>query len=516
MADARGNVRLEGIYQSEVLGAHRVLRGFANLDDLATISVPFQLAAGEDGAVEGHQREVNETHAADIQRYIQSGFAPFLPEVILSLRIAGRDEAGSFTADDRGIRVGKARGGLTIVTIEHRALAEVREERRIRRIDGNHRLKGALDVTLDPARPRQLLAPFALIILGATDERSDDYLESLIFHTINTTPLLLDSEHALLLILGQQREMRQLKDEFSANPKLHLTRLLRERFDALPRPARERLGERPLTVVSEVAAALIAVDPTLTETRNDQITVATNLANALSEMLPRLAASHPALIASPYFPELAALTWHRAGGDVTAATVTLEKIGAWLGRENLDRLAPTRSIAAQLLEVFGLIQERLPRRVFLARWYPAAADGAEQEKADRRLAQIRRALEELRREGIALELDDPGSREGGTFPIRSEMYDALARNDIILVDLSGVRPNVCVEAGYALQHHERQRLLFIFQTNEACNGTPAYTSPPFDLSDFRYEAIEDSGQLLEILPRHLREIWRQAGGTVVA
>lgn len=514
MADTRGNVRLEGIFQSEVLGAHRVLRGFAGLDDLASISVPFQLVAGEDGAVEGHQREVNEEHATDIQRYIESGSAPFLPEVILSLRIAGLEENGGFVADDDGIKVAKARSGLTSVTVDHRALASVREQRRVRRIDGNHRLRRASEIAVDPARPRQLLAPFALIILGPTDDLNDDYLESLIFHTINTTPLLLDSEHALTLILGQQREMGQLEDEFRANPRLHLTRLLRDSFDVLPEPARARLGHRRLTVVSEVAGALIGVDSTLVETRERQAQVARDLANALSEMLPRLAASNPDLVASSYFPELAALTWHRSGGQVAEAVATLQRIGEWLGREGLDRLAPTRSIAAQLLELYGMIQERLPRRVFLARWYPLATDGGEKQKADRRLAMIRRAIEDLGREGLRLELDDPGTRVGGTFPIRQEMYDALRRNDIILVDLSGVRPNVCVEAGYALQHHDKQRLLFIFQCNAATGNTPEYREPPFDLSDFRYEAIEDSAHLLEVLPLHLREIWRQAGGTI--
>lgn len=514
MADARGNIRLEGLLQSEVLGAHRVLRGFAGLDELAAISVPFQLAEGAGGIVEGHQREVDPEHVADIQRYIESGPAPFLPEVILSLRIEGREENGGFLADDQGIKVGRARGGLTSVTITQRALEQVRADRRIRRIDGNHRLSGAGQIEVDPARPRQLLAPFALILLGPVGDRNDDYLESLIFHTINTTPLLLDSEHALKLILGQEREMPQLEAEFRANPRLHLTRLLHDRFAALSQPARARIGNRPLTVVSEVAGALIAADPGLSETRERLDEVSRQLADALSEMLPMLAASSADLVASSYFPELAALTWQRSGGDVAGATATLEKIGTWLGRDGLVRLAPTRSFAAQVLELYGMIQERLPRRVFLARWYPVPGDGAELEKANRRLAMIQRTLEDLAREGIVLELDDPGTRIGGTFPIRTEMYDALRRNDIILIDLSGVRPNVCVEAGYALQHQEKHRLLFIFQRNDASARSLEYLEPPFDLNDFRYEAIEDSAQLLEILPRHLREIWRQAGGHV--
>lgn len=516
MAEPRGTVRLEGVFQAEVLGAHSVIRGFASLQDLAAISVPFQLAEREDGGVEGHQREVNVEHAADIQKYIERGHAPFLPEVILSVRVEGHIEDGAFVADDRGIKIAKTRSGLTQVRVEQAQLTNILEERRVRRIDGNHRLRGAQAIEVDEARPRRLIAPFALIILGPADDQNDDYLESLIFHTINTTPLLLDSEHALTLILGQQREMAQLDEEFSANPRIHLTRALRDAFEALPRRARERLGQRRLTAISEVANALINADPTLTQSRDNQTEMARQLADTFSEMLPILALSNPDLVASSYFPELAALSWLRSDRDVAATIETLKKIGGWLGRDGLDRLGPTRSIAEQLLELYGVIQDRIPRRVFLARWYPADADGGERAKADRRLSMIHRALADLAREGILLELDDPGTRIGGTFPIRSEMYDALQRNDIILIDLSGVRPNVCVEAGYALQHHEKQRMLFIFQMNEETPNARAHTAPPFDLSDFRYEAIDDAAQLLEFLPNHLREIWRQAGGAVVA
>ena len=63
---------------------------------------------------------------------------------------------------------------------------------------------------------------------------------------------------------------------------------------------------------------------------------------------------------------------------------------------------------------------------------------------------IRRSLDDLAKDdGIVLRLDDPGTRTGGSFPIRKEMYDALANDDIVLIDLSGVRPNPCIEAGFA-------------------------------------------------------------------
>jgi hypothetical protein len=91
------------------------------------------------------------------------------------------------------------------------------------------------------------------------------------------------------------------------------------------------------------------------------------------------------------------------------------------------------------------------------------------------------------------------------------MYDALSRNDIILVDLSGVRPNVCIEAGYALKHLERGRLILMFQpTDVTLNNPKKWENPPFDLSTFRYEKIADTGEIPGKLKPHLKAIHQEA------
>ncbi len=154
---------------------------------------------------------------------------------------------------------------------------------------------------------------------------------------------------------------------------------------------------------------------------------------------------------------------------------------------------------------------RVPKRIFLSRWYPVAADGKEKTKADLRKQMIDQTLDELRGEGIDLALDDPGTEVGGTFGIHEEMYEALARNDIILVDLSGVRPNVCIEAGYALKHLERGRLILLFQPTKAtANNKQKWDNPPFDLTTFRYEKIADTGEIPNKLKPHLKAIYQAA------
>jgi nucleoside 2-deoxyribosyltransferase len=84
------------------------------------------------------------------------------------------------------------------------------------------------------------------------------------------------------------------------------------------------------------------------------------------------------------------------------------------------------------------------------------------------------------------------------------MYEAINSADIILIDLSGVRPNVCVEAGYALRNHEKNRLIFIFQPTES------HKAVPFDLNTFRYEPFKDTGEIPDKIKPHILTILRGA------
>jgi hypothetical protein len=130
-------------------------------------------------------------------------------------------------------------------------------------------------------------------------------------------------------------------------------------------------------------------------------------------------------------------------------------------------------LSKQVLDIYSAVRTRIPKRVFLARWYPTAKDGEESETAKLRLKQIRQALKEFEKEeGARLELVDMGTQTGTTFPIHAKMYEAIASADIILIDLTGARPNVCVEAGYALRNHEKNRLIFIFQPNKTHKAVP--------------------------------------------
>jgi hypothetical protein len=515
----------EGQYESSVLGAFRIIRGFANLRDLAEISVAYVMEDdGNGGEVKGQQRRLDPQHAERIRRYLESGEQRFLPEVILSVRAELTEEfdrtrkpIGVKTTDDAsGIAIGRAWKSQNIrvhrVKVDRKKLADIREKRLIRRVDGNHRLALADQLKDDPSLSKKYLASFCIVLLGRAGGAADDYSESLIFHTINSTALPLESEHALKLILGQDAgyDMTPQK-EFDFSTDLHFTRLLRDGLLKLDEPAKARLGERPLTSLRGAVRGVLEMDPAVAKDLPTLRKYSKDLLAALDDIVTRLEPNQPALCQAEFFIELAARVWKTSpeGGKhterVNATVAYLEHLAGWLGKDDLVGLKEGQSLSKQVLDIYNAIRTRIPKRVFLARWYPPEKDGIELKKANLRLKQIQQALKEIEKEnGVHLKLEDMGTRKGGTFPIHPKMYEAISSADIILIDLSGVRPNVCVEAGYALNHHERNRLIFIFQPTKNAKKVP------FDLDTFRYFPFEDTAEIPEKIKPHIAEILRGA------
>ena len=89
------------------------------------------------------------------------------------------------------------------------------------------------------------------------------------------------------------------------------------------------------------------------------------------------------------------------------------------------------------------------------------------------------------------------------------MYEAIASADIFLADLTGHRPNVMIEIGYALKHHEKGRLLLYF------NAIPNFENPPFDVSGFRYEPIAEAADIPDALRGHINTILEEARAGVI-
>ena len=162
MSRERQYFEFEGLFSESVLGIFRIIRGFADLRGLAAISVPFRMGNGsQEYRVVGHQRTESRKHAEDIKRYLEQSENRFIPEVILSVRspVLLEVNRGIVEPDDLGF--GETVFGVksehgTLISISRRYssstmriqririrrdnLEQIKQEKVIRRIDGNHRL----------------------------------------------------------------------------------------------------------------------------------------------------------------------------------------------------------------------------------------------------------------------------------------------------------------------------------------------------------------------------------------
>ncbi|MNG29901.1 hypothetical protein D3C84_1154050 [compost metagenome] len=89
------------------------------------------------------------------------------------------------------------------------------------------------------------------------------------------------------------------------------------------------------------------------------------------------------------------------------------------------------------------------------------------------------------------------------------MYEAIASSDIIICDLTGHRPNVYIEAGYALKHHESNRLIFLFEPTDANDHVP------FDLNTFKYVLVTQAAEIPNKLSPELKSILQASGANIV-
>lgn len=529
MAVSPRRVSFVGLFDHQVLGTFRLIRGFADLRDLADISVPFIMNEdkGNGDRVEGHQRPLDDEHTNDIARYLAESGYRFLPEVILSVRVPVEEvetdsavvgvwtpDAASAVQIRRTYRLKTSR--LQTVRVDRSRLSEIKDAGLVRRIDGNHRLAAAETVPEDPTIPRKYIAPFCMLLLGPPGTPEDDYAESLIFHTLNSTALPLESEHALKLLLGQDPKLDlPAETEFAYSPQLHFTRLLRDRLTQVPDPARSRVGERPLTSLELVSREMLVVTPEAAQDLGVLRDLAEDLFSGLDDLLAVVATTNPELLQTDYMLPLLARVWVELKDEVhdvrlLRASKRVADVTRWLGRSDLLGLRASMPLSQQLLDIYDGIQRRVPTKIFLARWYPdPGKDGEAHQKSERRLEQLKECVQAIvTKHKIPLEVVDLGTTAGATELIHPMMYGAIADSEIVIVDLTGLRPNVCIEAGYALANHEKGRLLFLFQPS------PQAEEVPWDLDPYRYQPLTEAADIPVRVTPHIEAILRQSGADI--
>lgn len=351
------------------------------------------------------------------------------------------------------------------------------------RIDGNHRLSAADEVDAD------FTLPFCLLLFQNPSE--NDQFTRAIFHNINAKQIPLKLEENLKVILESPQVFPD--DTLIRDPsfgwKYYLARKTLQDIDFQYFPSiNSYISQAKYNFFVDLFGFLL---------KNHSVEENNS---AIGVVKSKLVEVEHALVES----------------EITATTTNIAVIGAlayykltnefkyrgflsWIKKNNIGNVKKLH--IDDVINLYDEIYEHIPKKVFLARWYPSAEKDGENDsrKAESRIAAMKEVAQELN-----LDLTDLGTRETGTFDIREVMYHDIRECDIFIADLSGARHNVMIEVGYALKHVETARMLFYFQETDNCK------SVPFDVSHLNYITIVDSGDIKINVKKRIIDILKQA------
>jgi len=431
----------------------------------------------------------------ELEDYLVRGDHRLTPEVILSARMNVSDEANEAAGLKLWVSAKGDRASLTIDSTLQPSL-----EMHIRRIDGNHRLTAAAGLPTDELALTKYLAPFSILVMGPVGDVADDYAEALIFHSINSNALPIESQHGLQLLLGQSAAVTMPPEaEYAYNRVLYGARVVWNSLCSLLTEAQlaERFGENALSRIA--VAVKLGLLPS-TQSRFDFDAVCKSFAASALDASATLGASGRHLLFSEsFFAILAVVCSKDEAWNSASVSGYLAELASWIAPDMAHLMLSEPLSAAAVVAAYDVHVAERSKKVFLARWYPDPITNPDAyRRAQLRLAEIERIVADLCQQyGLVIELVDLGSAVGSTFGIHDRMYSEIEASDAIICDLTGGRPNVFVEAGFALGHHPHTKLLFVVE-NEAHERVV-----PFDLSTFKYVQIEQAAELTTELRRHL-------------
>lgn len=490
-------VKLSGILDYS-MGGFLCLRGFSSYKLLSQISRPNPAV----------QRDLIEKHKGEMADFLNQGEYRFFPEVILSMNLTDGENDFDLLANmhstlQEGKTWNKWVNGLQFhisqnitksvigpyspmpqidrINIAHIKFDEKKHS--LTRIDGNHRLSAATEVKED------FHTPFCLILFQ-TPQENEQYSRA-IFHNINAKQIPLLLEENLKVILSSREVFSD--DKLISDPSFgwsyYLARKIINEIDYSYFPLiYSFIGKMQYSFFVDLFSYLI---------QNDSMEKSDEAVEKLKSELVKIERSLADVEiagAAPNVAIIGALAFYR----LTSAS-KYRGFLSWIVKNNICSIDNLQT--SEVIRIYNEIYEHVPKKVFLARWYPNAEnDGeAETDRAANRLQAMEAVANELN-----IELIDLGTRETGTFDIRTVMYNNIRECDIFIADLSGARHNVMVEVGYALEHVGTGRMLFYFQESDTIKKVP------FDVSHLNYIKIVDSGQIRTLVKRRIQTILEQA------
>jgi len=510
MSRGRRKIEFEGLFQMNVLGIFSVIRGFADLRDLAEISCTIPYEATVTGGGKGYQRPLDEFHVASLKKFIQKGRYRFFPEIVLSLRSKGKeDPVASFRK-----RKASEKDSLYIVRVNLKSLRDSPLPP-IRRIDGNHRLEAAKLLADEWKRTATFkgfaTAPFCFVILNSDRSEDDDLAEAMLFNLINSKALPMAHEHSLSVLM---RDEGTRVERFDEDPELYVTRWIRERVKNWPEGFYEAMGDSPLTRLYSTARVLLRSGGLSAESVTKIEAEGKTLFDALYDLAVRLRPEQESFVLSPAFLPIAAEVYARhtllekgPGTNTRHARLLraerwLRDFGVWFERVGGVDL-PLPADPTLLWSVFKRDYDRKARSVFIAMSF----------QEDKTLSDVGKAIEEAIEKFNAdhanaqlfpLRVD---KQKGASYEIPARVFQDIDQSRLVIADLTDERPNVYCEVGYA----KSRGIPFILTFNrKTASGEPPWNRKDaggnkvhFDLAAYRHIAYDNPLDLRDQLKAEL-------------
>jgi hypothetical protein len=461
-----------------------VIRGVAPLGELARCS-RFDPA---------YQRNLIDTHKAEIERFLADRQFLFFPEVVLSASLKfdfekarGRvvDPLGDlftgkgFASNVNGLRITvqstklpkalETVGGTNAPTLVYLELPdaelEAGDEVKLFRIDGNHRLSAANE--FKPGQDTYNLGtPFCIVL--HQDPTLARQFEKVVFHNINAKQVPLTSEENLRLILEEGNGSLFKDADLVSNPSLGpaylMARKLLPEFEPRFLSGLTKHFESRYTLALGLSQFLMVRDEALSKaTTAEQIATqigpireALKRTNAMYEDAQhkqlREAGCHGVLTAAVYF------AFKNKGAQ-------LPVFARWVTNNRIDRLTPshtTRGLGyhyhlgqtqavdpASLVEVFESILKARSREVFVSMQFGAETDAVYKaiEEAiakvneKHKLAALDLALRPVRIDRVS---------KGHSYTIDSEILSVIDGSGLLIADLTQGNKNVYHEVGFMM------------------------------------------------------------------
>jgi len=510
VSKGRQKIRFEGLLQKNVLGTFSVIRGFADLRDLAAVSVaiPYEGSGMRSGT--GYQRALNEQHVEDLKKFLHSGRYRFFPEIVLSLRSKGvNDPVVSYSK-----RRASESDNAYWISVDVKALRAANFDR-IHRIDGNHRLEAAKRLAEEQKRSSVFKdfekAPFCFIVLDSDDPADDELHEAMLFNLINSKALPILSEHSLCILM---RDNGSPGERFNEDPCVYLTRWIRDKVIDWPQGFFEAMGTTPLSRLHSTAGVLLQPGWFGGKTKNEIESEARRIFDRIFEVAIRLRNDHEKFVLSPAFLPIAAevYTQHSTVARATGGNTGQERLrraerwlrdfAKWFERIGGEEL-PLPSDPTILWTIFKKDFDQKARSVFIAMSF----------RDDHNLEDIGKAIDE------AIDKyneDHPHAQlaprridkqKGASYEIPARVFNEIDQSRLVIADLTDEKPNVYCEIGYAkskcipfiLTFHKRTATDIPPWDRESSAGNKIH----FDLAAYRYISYDNPLNLRDKLKTEL-------------